>query len=333
MGIFDWLFRGEKAINKDIARKESQRKDWPAKNNYYKIPQKIKEDEGDEVNDPALQSDTTDVKGSLEEFKINLLKNADPADYPEESINTLIENLQSAFSFQPEEPDSLKQEGNWTEDNKLKVWEKDLHITPPNEMSLIVDTKLQNIELWNYFLDNKPFNGIVYLLRDPNLLLLPPEEERLIEFQYEIKNGIKDGYQTIFYETNPFTIQYKIMMKNDMKNGEEIGYFKNGKIQYSLSWLNNKRDGKEISYYKNGKISYEVFHKNGKKNGTDKEFYENGSLKKIMEFKNGDKDGEFKQFFEDSKVHITGYFKNNTESGLWKVFDEEGNLVSEKTFN
>ena len=52
MGIFDWLFRGEKAINKDIARKESQRKDWPAKNNYYKIPQKIKEDEGIDLDVP-----------------------------------------------------------------------------------------------------------------------------------------------------------------------------------------------------------------------------------------------------------------------------------------
>ena len=57
--------------------------------------------------------------------------------------------------LQSEHNDSchLGKQGNWIEDNKLKVWEKDLHITPPNEMSLIVDTKLQNIELWNKMLD------------------------------------------------------------------------------------------------------------------------------------------------------------------------------------
>jgi len=58
MGIFDWLFGGKKTINKDIARKERQRKDWPAKNNYYKIPKKIKEDESnEEINEDELSEE------------------------------------------------------------------------------------------------------------------------------------------------------------------------------------------------------------------------------------------------------------------------------------
>ena len=347
MGIFDWLFGGKKTINKDIARKERQRKNRDNMNTELSendkklyIPNVVDDDRLNPLSENFNSKEYDKHWKKQQKFIWEFTRES--REEREKKRSTHLGDRYMTFTGSNKEQKnndsqitdstSLKQRGNWTEDNKLKVWEKKLHITPPNEMSLIVDTELQNIELWNYFLDNKPFEGIIYILRDPNLLLLPSKEERLIEFQYEIKNGIKDGYQTIFYETNPFTVQYKIMMKNDMKNGEEIGYFKNGKTEYSLSWLNNNRDGKEIHYFENGKISYEALHKNGKKNGIEKVFYENGNLKQITGFKNGNKNGKFEQFFEDGKIQLRGNFKNNIEQGLWFWYDKLGNSRNSRSF-
>tara|TARA_B100000780_G_C21069491_1_gene430264 strand:- start:112 stop:1341 length:1230 start_codon:yes stop_codon:yes gene_type:complete len=218
---------------------------------------------------------------------------------------------------------------NWIEDGELKVWEKDLYITLPNHTSLLVDFSLQNVELTNYFLDKKPFDGIVYYLYR-SVTFLPPKEERLIEFQCEIKNGIRDGFMTVFYEKHPFTIHSKIMIKNDIKNGKEIGYFKNGEIKYKLNWKDDKREGKQTDYFENGKIDLEIFHKNNEKDGFEKEFYANGELKKTLKFKNGKREGEYEEFYENGKVKIEGNFINNKESGIWRFYDQKGNILNEK---
>ncbi len=116
--------------------------------------------------------------------------------------------------------------------NLKKVWSKELLIGPPGQILLGVETELQNVELWNYFYKEKPFNGIVYYLKNQDeIFMLPPKNERIIDFQIELKNGIKDG--------------------------KETGFYNNGKIQYTLYWEKGVRHGTETGFYKNGNIEYE----------------------------------------------------------------------------
>jgi antitoxin component YwqK of YwqJK toxin-antitoxin module len=187
-----------------------------------------------------------------------------------------------------------------TSDNKKlntdfnnKVWNKKLHITKPDELSLVIPTELQKTEFWNYFIDDQPYNGVVYYLYDERdtirmgELMMISEEERLklIEYEFDVKNGVKDGKCRLFDENQTLTGDYEI--KNDVKNGIERGYSKDDTLTYECVYKNNERNGFEKGYRDNGTLEYKKEWINGVENGVLQVFYENGKLEFDGTLKNG----------------------------------------------
>jgi len=119
-------------------------------------------------------------------------------------------------------------------------------------------------------------------------------------------------------------IQYR---KNNIKHGDDIGYYRNGKMWWKTTWKNGKVDGEFITWYKDGNEIERMFYidgqvisksRDGKKlfykdgihyktifNGGQEQFYENGKLYKVL-FSNGDI-----TLYKDDKKHKT-LFSNGT---------------------
>ena len=179
---------------------------------------------------------------------------------------------------------------------KKRIWNKTLHITKPDELSLLVPTELQKTEYWNYFLDNKPFNGVVYYIRneqqilnslDLSDLLMKEEKEKqkLIDYEFDIKDGVKNGKCRMFDEHQNLRMEYEI--KNDIKNGIEKEYNVDGKVIYTQLYKDHLRNGLEVSYYDNGKIQTQKEWVNGKCTGTVKFFDQEGVLRTESTYQNG----------------------------------------------
>ena len=66
----------------------------------------------------------------------------------------------------PKKETTSKSKKKITSNSNKRVWNRDLHVTKPGNMSLLVSVELQKVEFWNYFLDNKPFNGVVYYIHN-----------------------------------------------------------------------------------------------------------------------------------------------------------------------
>ena len=168
-----------------------------------------------------------------------------------------------------------------------KVWNRNLEILPPHNIPLFGEIASDNSS-FTYYRKNKPFSGIVYYLfneeeRDFSSLK-EKEKQKIIQYEIDIKNGIKDGEQRIFNEQQDLIT--KIEVKNDIKNGFERGY-NNNKIITENFYENGIKNGLETSYYENGQIQSQMEWVNGKCTGKNKFFDQNGNLLTETTYKNG----------------------------------------------
>ena len=130
-----------------------------------------------------------------------------------------------------------------------RVWNRNLHITPPNELSLLVPVELQKSKFWNYFLDNKPFNGIVYYIENEDEIFESPdfydflstseeEKQKLDGYEFDIKDGVKNGKQREYIKQ---ILRKEYEMKNDKWNGIHKEFDVNGQIKHKLNFKNGVR--------------------------------------------------------------------------------------------
>ena len=206
-----------------------------------------------------------------------------------------------------------------------KIWNKDLHITKPDEISLLVPAELQKVECWNYFLDKKPFTGIVYYVHNEqewsnslNLsdLMSTPEEERLklIDYEFDVKDGVKDGKCRSFNKQQNLIREFEI--KEDIKNGIEKEY-------------NEKHYHHQFFYYscKMEDVLYEQVYKNNLRHGLEKTYYDNGKLESQKEWVNGKCTGTLKFFHESGKLALETTYQNGEHKGPQKCWNEIGQEV------
>ena len=94
------------------------------------------------------------------------------------------------------------------------------------------------------------------------------------------KKGKWDGSNVFFYH---YGNKREICnsWKNGMQDGAEYQYDKTGLIRYICHWDMNKREGEEIGYYKNGNICYKGNYSNNCKDGAWYHFTESGDTLKI----------------------------------------------------
>ena len=134
------------------------------------------------------------------------------------------------------------------------------------------------------------------------------EEEKIYEFSMEN-----------FYNENGE--QYVGEMKNNLKDGKGIIYFKNDneemKQRYEGQFKNNKIQGKGFMFWKLGNM-YEGSFKNGKMEGKGIFYYSDGS-QYLGEFKNGKRDGKGILYYATGNIY-EGDWKNGTIEGKGKLY-------------
>ena len=127
------------------------------------------------------------------------------------------------------------------------------------------------------------------------------------KFIGEIKNGLKDGKGTLFYEKENKNKRqrYEGDFKNDKPNGRGILYWNDGS-KYEGEWKNDIKEGKGIMYYNNGE-RYEGNWKNGRREGKGIYYWINGD-KYEGDWKNNLREGKGIYYYRDGKI----------ERGNWK---------------
>lgn len=228
-----------------------------------------------------------------------------------------------------------------------KVWDRDLLVIPPENLSVKVPGNLQEEDLWNFFLDKKPFNGIVYHLFDQDTFLqLPPENERLIDQESVIRDGIKHGVMKQFYRSQ------KLQIETNFISGKEHGltkyWYENGQLEKEITYSNGEvlsqkrwdEDGNEIKkvfnytglnkeYYGTGQLKQEGHRKEGKPEGLWKTYHENGQLESEENYKNGERDGIIKIYYKNGQLEEDSNYKDGKRNGIFKVYYENGQLHQE----
>lgn len=69
-------------------------------------------------------------------------------------------------------------------------------------------------------------------------------------------NGLQYGYD---YD-NPHQIRYLMNYKNNVLEGKQKMYYKNGQLQYELHYKNGKQCGSQTRWDKNGQVIYNKFY-------------------------------------------------------------------------
>ena len=58
-------------------------------------------------------------------------------------------------------------------------------------------------------------------------------------------------------------ISFSSFGQDDLKQGEEIIYYKSGEVKYKMTYVDDLRQGEAIEYYENGEIKEIKNYKNG----------------------------------------------------------------------
>ena len=140
-------------------------------------------------------------------------------------------------------------------------WSRELIITRPGEVSLTIPLEIQKTEFSNFFLDNKPFNGVVYsIYNQENFLKLPPKEEQIIRQVSEIENGILHGSNKTFYVDG--NLEKEKTMYEGRVNGIEKGYYEDdGSLDYIKEWKDDELE--KLMIFRVNKKIHEVNFKLG----------------------------------------------------------------------
>ena len=92
-------------------------------------------------------------------------------------------------------------------------------------------------------------------------------------------------------------------------------------------------NGENIEYYKNGKIKIQGMMKDGNREGVWKSWYEDGTPWSETTFIEGKKNGKTTTWYENGKKRYDGFYTNGIESGKWMIWDEKGKLIETKNYD
>jgi len=109
----------------------------------------------------------------------------------------------------------------------------------------------------NVLLVNKNYNAIV-----------KADMKHLYNLFWEIKEGQRK-----------YGLKYKEIYKDGNREGEQLGWYRNGKIYSKEFYKKGKNEGEQIWWFENGKIWYKEFFKNGVQEGEQLIWYADGRLK------------------------------------------------------
>jgi len=141
--------------------------------------------------------------------------------------------------------------------------------------------------------------------------------------------GKETGTTTYYHHWYP-TKKMEITMKRGKRNGKMIQRFFDNNIELVAYYKNDLLEGAETYYYKNGNRSTLTHYSKGKKNGTATAWYANGDIKESGTYVNDLVDGDWVNYDERGLLRGEGAFDKGTGKRI--TYDEIGRLQCETNF-
>jgi len=145
-----------------------------------------------------------------------------------------------------------------------------------------------------------------------------------------LENSLRQGLETWTY-SNSTQKQMEIFWVKGQAEGEERGWYKNGKLQFRRNRTAGRLDGEEKRWHENGQLSFLWTWKHQQIEGEEKGWHPNGRPAYIRLLGDGSKNvGEEKRWFDNGNISLTKGWKNGFEEGWEKRYNEDGGIKSER---
>jgi uncharacterized protein len=122
-----------------------------------------------------------------------------------------------------------------------------------------------------------------------------------------------------FYRSDS-TLERIITYAQDLKNGPEIIFSKEGKPLEEMPFENNIRSGRAKYFYPSGELQREVTFANNKEEGKGTEYERDGRIITLLTYRNG---------FIYSQEKINRYNSENRKTGIWQELHTNGRVKEE----
>jgi len=110
----------------------------------------------------------------------------------------------------------------------------------------------------------------------------------------------------------------------EIKHGEYLSWYENGKPYEVLNYKDGNRDGKYERFDTNGKPWEVSNYKDGNRDGKYEKFYSNGKPYEVSNYKDGNLDGKYEWFYENGKLWGVTNYKDGKLDGKYEWFYENG---------
>jgi len=146
-----------------------------------------------------------------------------------------------------------------------------------------------------------------------------------IQYRFGKENGVSRYYHEVYG-----SMIAEAHMKNGKKEGEYNRFYFNGNREYQAFYKNDVLNGIERTWNKEGQLISETYYKDGKKNGAYSSWYENGVMMAKGAFKNDLEEGKWQIF--DERGLLMGEATFTGGSGIQMAYDKNGVLERKTTF-
>ena len=146
-----------------------------------------------------------------------------------------------------------------------------------------------------------------------------------IQYRFGKENGVSRFYHEVYG-----SMIAEAHMKNGKKEGEYSRFYFNGNREYQAFYKNDVLNGIERTWNKEGQLISETYYKDGKKNGAYSSWYENGVMMAKGAFKNDLEEGKWQIF--DERGLLMGEATFTGGSGIQMAYDKNGVLERKTTF-
>jgi len=137
----------------------------------------------------------------------------------------------------------------------------------------------------------------------------------------------------------------KVTYKNGLKHGKRITYTEENIIEEEF--VDDIKEGNTVTYYLNGKTKQILLFVNGLEEGMSKEYDKNGLVQVIYQYRRGillnrqfinrtnhagNKHGIWMDFHNTGNIKIEKTYRNGVKDGFVKYYGENGNLLKIEKF-
>ncbi|HIG89153.1 MAG TPA: toxin-antitoxin system YwqK family antitoxin [Candidatus Thioglobus sp.] len=150
-----------------------------------------------------------------------------------------------------------------------------------------------------------------------------------VEFAQSYVGGIKQGDEKGYYKSGKLKSIGKFI-KGKIEGVVEL-YYENGTLQARVDMNNGAKEGRAVSYHSNGYKESERFYFKGKVQGLARTWHENGRLKTKVYYSNGMMNGEFVSYYESGVVSEEIKYDHGAPK-FKRLYREDGTLADEAGF-